>query len=136
MEDLELINTIEDHYLTVDQCFSLKKLGFVSNCITTVGSSDQNNKIFIWHEDAEPYSNEYLTFYAAVPTYDQAFKFFRDNYQLHGLVFPIKHEDKTYYTNNIDKKLNINYPTFEEARSKCIDKLIIIAKRNKEEDIM
>jgi hypothetical protein len=135
MEDLELINTIEDHYLTGEQCFFLKELGFVSDCITTVSSSDQN-KIFIWHEEAQPYSNEYLTMYAAVPTYDQAFKFFRDNFQLHGLVFPIKHEDKTYYTNNIDKKLNINYPTFEEARSKCIDKLIIIAKRNKEEDIM
>jgi hypothetical protein len=71
-----------------------------------------------------------------VPTYSQAFRFFRDNYDYHHYIEPIHRDGKVQYeycvvdSSDDAKEFNEDciVSTYEEAELECLNLLIEIAK--------
>jgi hypothetical protein len=65
------------------------------------------------------------------PTFSQAFRWFRENYDLFGVVEGKGYEHKRYYIYSINGKWHPSQPaidTYEEAELACLKKLIEISK--------
>jgi hypothetical protein len=115
---------------------NLKELGFNEPC-------------FAWYDGRYPSSinqdycknsEEWLnTIHCATPTFSQAFRFFREKYNLDSFVKHLyKSTIKVGYYFGIDEYKGIQfqmgldtwYNTYEEAELACLKKLIEIVKQN------
>ena len=109
---------------------NLKELGFNQPC-------------FAWYDGRYPSSinqdycknsEEWLnTIHCATPTFSQAFRFFREKYDLFGVVEGKGYDYKRYYVYSINGKWHPSRPgldTYEEAELACLIKLIEIVKNN------
>jgi hypothetical protein len=109
---------------------NLKELGFNEPC-------------FAWYDGRYPSSinqdycknsEEWLnTIHCATPTFSQAFRFFREKYDLFGVVEGKGYDYKRYYVYSINGKWHPSRPgldTYEEAELACLIKLIEIVKNN------
>jgi hypothetical protein len=70
------------------------------------------------------------------PTFSQAFRFFREKYDLHGAVRKRNGNGNIYFEQIFDEDVLQNGPfdTYEEAELACLDKLIeIVEERNNTE---
>jgi len=70
-------------------------------------------------------------FSISAPTYSQAFRFFREKYDLFGVVEGKGYDYKRYYVYSINGKWHPSRPgldTYEEAELACLIKLIEIIK--------
>jgi hypothetical protein len=64
--------------------------------------------------------------------YEQAFKWFREKYDLEGFIEGKGYDHKKYYIYTINGKWHPSQPTFdtpEEAELECLKKLIEIIKK-------
>ena len=109
---------------------NLKELGFNEPC-------------FAWYDGRYPSSinqdycknsEEWLnTIHCATPTFSQAFRFFREKYDLFGVVEGKGYDYKRYYVYSINGKWHPSRPgldTYEEVELACLIKLIEIVKNN------
>ena len=117
---------MEKEFLQYTEALALKELGFDEPCIC--GYSKSNEKL-------EIYSRFLVTkdsFTVDAPTFSQAFRWFREKYQLHSTITSISQESWQWHIQKpgqqLGKLYNEDFYTYEEAELECLKKLIEIVK--------
>jgi hypothetical protein len=148
---------MEKEFIPYEQALALKELGFNEPCLACVG---ENNEVIIRVGDYRSFSNKkpedsierdfynniikdfnsYVNDTASAPTFSQAFRWFREKYDL---TWEHQFDDSnislyvgeiTYPDNNLDffKIIEVEYngynKAYEEAELECLKKLIEIVK--------
>jgi hypothetical protein len=113
---------MEKEFLPYDRALKLKQLGFKERCLTYYenGIAMINSVLTV---DGWDYNTSFLT-YASRPTFQQAFRFFREKYDLHYLR-PTKYSETKWWGIGGNTKVCDSY---EEAELACLDKLIEIVE--------
>jgi hypothetical protein len=127
-------------FVKYEQSLVLKELGFNEPCILLYRGLDTQPVCQMGYgfktEKNSDYNDE-TNYWLTVPTYSQALRWFREKYNL--IAYPVWGIDNTWDM-NIQKLDNygllsgqstlaiIKKPTYEEAESACLDKLIEICK--------
>ena len=108
---------MEKDFVPYEEALALKELGFDEPC-------------FMYYSDnGELYKSN--LYGISAPTFSQAFRWFRENYDLFGVVEGKGYEHKRYYIYSINGKWHPSQPaidTYEEAELACLKKLIEISK--------
>jgi len=130
---------MKNEFIPYEQTLELKKLGFDELCMAGY-DKDFIGKLYIGFstDDGALFNTEY---YILAPLYQQAFRWFREKYQLNGLLnhYPNtkKWDCSVHNLNWSGKELMeyiktedrvVKYSTYEEAELACLKKLIEIAK--------
>jgi hypothetical protein len=126
-----------ENFCSYEQALALKELGFDEPCLAYYEVSDKlkdNVRLkYIEHEEfnpaKQPFNNDCLA-----PLYQQAFRWFREKYNIKGHIEAVEYLDGTpdTYHWSIFNKCNSGYDqlTYEEAELECLKKLIEIVKNN------
>jgi hypothetical protein len=118
-------------FVPYQQALDLKELGFDEPCFGYYVSVEVPNPFLVITKISDTQGG-YFTF---APLYQQAFRWFREKYNLEGI--PQHAEDRLWYKFHISTyleygKKNIyagfEYPTYEKAEYACLNKLIEIVK--------
>ena len=122
---------MKKEFVTYEQALALKELGFDELCLFYYG----DNEIFRMYNQSE--IEEDLI---GAPLYQQAFRWFREKYDLQYTITWNKHYPKTPYEWEVRKSwrdeplrpygIGGMSATYQEAESACLDKLIEIVKTN------
>ena len=116
---------MEIEFVPYAEALTLKELGFNEPCFG-----------YYKHEELlieGKYKNSDHGFSISVPTYSQAFRWFREKYNQHCFIhyhskpeytFAVYNDIKMYWT--LHEKISFN--TYEEAELECLKKLIEIVK--------
>ena len=126
---------MEKEFVPYKQALALKELGFDEECLDFY---DDNRELFYNHENKEKI---HIGDSVKAPLYQQAFRWFRERYDLYSHVRESLGFDNTLefvsqingsYVNHgiADKPVN-RFETYEEAELECLKKLIEIVKINK-----
>jgi len=124
---------IEQEFIPYEQALALKKLGFNEPCLDFF---DDTKELFYNHGNKEKI---HIGNSVAAPLYQQAFRWFREKYELFGCIDlhvctpshwyiridKIKINDYLYHSEDE----NIRYNTYEEAELECLKKLIKICDK-------
>jgi hypothetical protein len=110
---------MEKEFIPYEQALELKELGFDEPCIMYYNTDKDNN--YSINDECN----------ISAPLYQQAFRWFREKYNLNASVYPLngKFSSQIYdifrgcYITKIDL-----YETYEEAELECLKKLIEIVK--------
>ena len=108
-------------FITYEQAVALKELGF-----------DEPNYFLKWYDSKGDIREGLGLGEVKAPLYQQAFRWFREKYQLHNGIYPYYDE---YEFQIKDFRLPINTPIngglmpYEEAELACLIKLIEIVKQ-------
>jgi hypothetical protein len=123
---------MEKEFITYEQALTLKELGFDEPCWAWWHIEDCDTR-FCYSEQRSPIINSRETEIVGLPTFSQAFRWFREKYGLSGLI-EIGTQEFSYqvfnYVGNSQlgtEPLKYN-GTYEEAEQTCLDKLIEIIK--------
>jgi hypothetical protein len=108
---------MEKEFVPYDRALKLKQLGFDEPCFGIYTVS--NKKLFI----VTPSKDESFG-YLNTPTFSQAFRFFREKYDLHYLR-PTKYSETKWWGIGGNTKVCDSY---EEAELACLNKLIEIVE--------
>jgi len=120
---------MKDLFVPYQQSLELRELGFDEICLTHYwGENILNEAYGGWMKNSN-------TKYVMAPTWEQAFKWFRVNYNLIGLVEGGYDNGKNIFTYVIwdgfkDNIIDEYFDTYEEAQLKCLVQLIKITKEN------
>ena len=136
---------MKDLFVNYNQASELKELGFDEPCFGRYDGKG-NNKGKLWYEMPNSGQDTIPVGDVLAPTFSQAFRFFRDKHGLYSHIRESYSFDNTLefvsqingnYVNHgiFDKPVNRFY-SYEEAESACLNKLIEIAKKIKENDDM
>jgi hypothetical protein len=127
---------MNNEFIPYEQALELKELGFNEPCFYpfTNFSDLEWSKVDSCYADFKNWNDKRYGVISA-PLYQQAFRWFREKYDLHpsfGLFCSSK-EDKNfdYEIINHDQTVSIGYDgfkTYEEAELACLNKLIEIIK--------
>ena len=142
---------LEDEFCPYEQALALKELGFDEPCfklIETNGiqriavNNDYSNKLIDDVGDEQIYFTNQpdSMYYATIPLYSQAFRWFREKYGLCasftmnitcGWRICVLPNCDIYISSEFEKELypkTFNKNTYEEAELECLKKLIEIVK--------
>jgi hypothetical protein len=117
-------------FIPYEQALALKELGFDESCFT-----HYLNKVLLTSSlviDKRERNSSFDDIRVTAPTYSQAFRWFREKYQLHNGIYPYYDE---YEFQIKDFRLPTNTPIngglmkYEEAELACLIKLIEIVKK-------
>jgi hypothetical protein len=115
---------MEKEFIPYEQALALKELGFDEPCMA--GYDISTNQLFIGYEHNHD-------FYTQAPLYQQAFRWFREEYNLPAWIY--ESEGKWFW--KIVKgdfwEQNQKPYTYEEAQLECLKKLIEIIKQKANE---
>jgi hypothetical protein len=120
-------------FIPYELALELKQLGFDEPCFASIDQTD-----FI-HIKGTEYPIRGAMIYDAIncPTYSQAFRWFRDNYNIHSYIDILKrYNGKSVYEFVIvsddieEEENNRRWKTYEEAEFECLKELIEIVKTN------
>lgn len=120
-------------FISYEQALALKELGFDEPC---VGYYNTNNEFTFFTDMRSCTTNSEFGFYPTAPLFQQAFRWFREKYDLriwiesnYG-VLKFEYVIATTNPNFIGKQFNdfSSYKTYEEAELACLNKLIEIVK--------
>lgn len=115
-------------FIPYEQAIALKELGFESPY--PIGGY-QGGKIFYYEKgelyyDAQPmYSSNYHDGQILAPLYQQAFRWFREKYEVH--MYPTKYDETKWWIQWGTWTSKV-FDTFEEAELECLKKLIELSK--------
>ena len=115
-------------FVPYEQALELKQLGFNEPCF---GFYDEN--LYFPNNESiyGTFCNQILdSSSCSAPTYSQAFRWFREKYELSSWIYN-SNLDKYFYTilmNGRIVKANEQSTTYEEAELECLKKLIEITK--------
>ena len=123
---------MEKEFIPYEQALTLKELGFNQKCLGQYNISQGDKWIFSIDLSGE---GQYpLTSPACItPLYQQAFRWFREKYDLDGkpeyflndwycfIINDMKEEDTS-------RRLFTEFPSYEEAELACLEKLIEIVE--------
>jgi hypothetical protein len=130
---------MEKEFIPYEQALALKQLGFDEPCFGYYYSMDNKKVglemyIDVQHQD---------TYFVQAPLYQQAFRWFRENYNLRGFigfrpnvkqfdchVYDMSLSGKEYVKQRTMEEFNKDpkVGTYEEAELECLKKLIEIVK--------
>lgn len=126
---------MEKEFIPYEQALALKELGFDEPCFRWFGNKD---KIIVLQKDDNILNikfrqlGEKAYHLCTAPLFQQAFRWFREKYNLKGHVEAVEYLDGTPDTYHwyIFNKYNSGYDqlTYEEAELECLKKLIEIVK--------
>lgn len=128
---------MEKEFIPYEQALVLKELGFKEPCI----GYWWNNKDFTEPEFLLEYCEHVMDGNLKRPTFSQAFRFFREKYELYPQINLHDRENKETWRTTIsilglyDLAYNQNvskepyHKTYEEAELECLVKLIDIVKK-------
>jgi hypothetical protein len=138
---------MEKEFVPYQEAIELKQLGFDEPCFGKWLSSLQSNwkdyELILemgMNEEFEDNRNIYLLEVAcSAPTYSQAFRWFREKYNLFGCI-DLQACSPSHWFIRIDKieindylyhseDENVKYKTYEEAELACLQKLIELVKK-------
>ena len=143
---------MEKEFIEYEQALALKELGFESPY--PIGGY-QGGKVFYYEKgelyyDGRPmYSSDAHSGQLLAPLYQQAFRWFREKYNLRGFigfrpnvkqfdchVYDMSLSGKEYVKQRTMEEFNKDpkVGTYEEAELECIKKLIEIVKKQKEDE--
>lgn len=112
-------------FIPYEEALELKQLEFDEPCFATyIGETFDSSVQF--------QSDDYFT---AAPLFSQAFRFFREKYNLDSYITQIEINGKSYWkirkieTNDFVKGYSLFHDTYEEAELACLRKLIEIVKQ-------
>lgn len=115
-------------FIPYEQALALKKLGYVEQCLALYDLQGKITIEFVNWENAINSKDNYLI---SAPLYQQAFEFFRENYDLHASfgLYQSRKDDKNfdYEIINHDQTVSIHedsFKTYEDAQLSCLKKLI------------
>jgi len=150
---------MENEFVTYQQALALKELGFDEPCfgyyvdgglrgvnlgIEELGGVKPYYERFGFHTINNHHIDNKNKIVVSSPLYQQAFRWFRENYSLQHHIWIGEITTLFYGYNILDTKTHVflfivnnielgggdcDYPTYEEAESACIDKLIEIVKK-------
>lgn len=129
---------MNENFLNYEQSLALKELGFDEPCLyrycTVTEWENPTGEILFQNQDCK-LSDKYLT---KAPLKQQAFRWFREKYDLYSHIRESLGFDKTlefvtqingsYVNHGIEDKPINRFETYEEAENACIDKLLDIAE--------
>lgn len=116
---------IENEFIPYEQSLALKELGFDEPCFR---GWDENTKIW-FHPDSDIITDN--------PTFSQAFRFFRERYNLEANPMIVIQGKEKWYNLSIINPLENGFSidneykrirSFDEAQLECLKKLIEIVK--------
>jgi hypothetical protein len=129
---------MEKEFIPYEIALALKELGFDEPCFARYYSSEPHNIQYFQPNYAKNFNekqflnNKEIILYHSAPTFSQAFRWFREKYNLKGFVSPVEYLDGTDDTYHwcIYNECNSGNDqlTHEEAELKCLKKLIEIVK--------
>ena len=130
---------MEKEFLDYPEALELKELGFDEPCFTYflngIMQPSLNPKDYTYFSEMSEINKNMLNYENVLtPTYSQAFRFFREKYDLHPYIITLRGEwivigiircsDAEKITGSFDTSFN----TLEEAELECLKKLIQIVK--------
>lgn len=126
---------MEKEFIPYNLALELKDLGFDEPCFRF-----KNNISNVFEQKIEGYDWNQVEKFVSIPTFSQAFRFFREKYQMNANIdwnfyaeLMNRLPDKNFYyvvKNKIgnNKILSESFETYEEAEVECLKKLIEITK--------
>jgi hypothetical protein len=129
---------MEKEFVSYVQALKLKELGFKERCLTYYGEDKpmiyDGVTIHGWD-----HNTSFLN-WTSRPTFSQAFRWFREEHSIYGIILPSYSDNKAvkdrfFYEVVDSKKIKQEleyYTTHEEAELACLDKLIEIVETKKE----
>jgi hypothetical protein len=127
---------MEKEFISYDLALRMKGLGFDEPCIAFY---EPNNKEVMVVGVPQRYNDPSLLCLKdfCAPTYSQAFRWFREKYDLHYQLIPFFSDKEShavdYYLALAQHRPPIQVKTFEEAETACLQKLIEIVEQSKSE---
>ena len=128
---------MEKEFVSYELSLALKGIGYESP--SPIGGY-RGGAVFYYERSSElfydglpMYSSSYHKGQIIAPLYQQAFRWFREKYDLFGVVEGKGYDYKRYYVYSINGKWHPSRPgldTYEEAELACLIKLIEIVKNN------
>jgi len=126
-------------FLTYEQSLDMRAIGFNEPCLAYYDKDgDFLGDISVNEDTDNLYTNADFVMYqdfkvadVSAPTFSQAFRWFREKYDLFGVVEGKGYDHKRYYVYSINGKWHPSQPgldTYEEAEVACLNKLIEIIK--------
>ncbi len=130
-------------FVSYEQALALKELGFDESCVM-YWRPEMDGSMHLWHHDDAYFwdatgsnnSDNAKWVTCTAPLYQQAFRWFRDNHGLIGLVEGGYDNGKNIFTYVIwegfkDNMIDEYFISYEEAEQACLDKLIELLKDGK-----
>jgi hypothetical protein len=120
---------MEKEFVNYEIALALKELYFNEPCFAKYFQQDGNTPFIQIGEseiDEAENAGDDVTFECDAPLYQQAFRWFRENYGIVGYCY-IPNESG-YWGHSFENKAK--YDTYEEAELECLKKLIEICKQN------
>jgi hypothetical protein len=123
---------MEIEFVPYEQALALKELGFDEPCAACYYKKFDNE--IGYHKVYRDFNFVQLT--VSAPTYSQAFRWFREKYDLHYQLIPFFSDKEShavdYYLALAQHRPPIQVKTYEEAELACIEKLIEIVEQKNE----
>jgi hypothetical protein len=131
---------MEKEFVPYEIALALKELGFDEPCFAIWSGFDEVNfsitdKIRLFSSKFNINGTQSSVSYinptdnrVSAPLYQQAFRWFRENYDLY---FPINLDDCGQYYFEVNNEYDVCRNTYEEAELECLKKLIEIVKNKK-----
>jgi hypothetical protein len=119
-------------FIPYEQALALKELGFDEPCFC-YWYTQQGSFPSIRTKDIQFNGwKNYLDSNTVAPLFQQAFRWFREKYQLHSTITSISQESWQWHitkpSESLGKLYQEDFYTYEEAESACLKKLIEIVK--------
>jgi hypothetical protein len=111
-------------FIPFEEAVSLKHLGFDYDCFSYLRHDETHGPIGLYYCYDQPED-----LYVLQPTFSQAFRFFRDKYNLHSYIEGAYPWFRFYINSEDDRWEGYKEMTYEEAELECIRKLIQIVKQ-------
>lgn len=122
---------IDIDVVTFQQAIDLCVLGF--NDKTLCAYEIENQELYLCHLDEQGLYMPEKDIPA--PFNSQVFRWFREKYDLFGIVHRLEHMEEYYYMWVIEGICySSDWQTYEEAENACIDQLILIGKQQSNTD--
>jgi hypothetical protein len=121
---------MEKEFVTYEQALALKELGFDEECFAFYNGKFLDSTDYNFDDD----TSKDIGLCIKVPLKQQVFRWFREKYDLTGLIH-IGSKEFSFSVNKDGHRITplkeyLNYNgTYEEAENVCIDKLIELAKQ-------
>ena len=130
---------MEKEFLDYPEALELKELGFDEPCFTYflngIMQPSLNPKDYTYFSEMSEINKNMLNYENVLtPTYSQAFRFFREKYDLHPYIITLRGEwivigiIRCSDAEKITGSFDTNFNTLEEAELACLKKLIQIVK--------
>jgi len=123
---------MEKEFVPYEEALALKELGFDESCFGAYGKSEEH-ALQLAPRSFDIFDHIEKDLFIKAPLYQQAFRWFRENYNLSGEI----HSHQFYYSYyiifdtlgaNKCSAYKLKFESYEEAELECLRKLIELVK--------